>query len=74
MNSMKSVEMNEISWKHHGGILTQSLLSHLLFALTIYQNAISLNSYSMITCADYLIYLFINIYGNIRKYRNSRKN
>ena len=29
--------------KNHGGMLTQLLLSHLLFALTIYQiNAISL--------------------------------
>ena len=67
MNSMKTVEMSEKSWKNHGGMLTQLHLSHLLFALTIYHiNAISLVFYSMVRYADYLIYIFINIYGNIR--------
>ena len=66
MNSMKTVKMNEKSRKNHGGMLTQLLLSHLLFALTIYQiNVISLVFYSMVRYADYLIYIFINIYGNI---------
>ena len=60
---MKTVEMNEKSEKNRGGMLTQLLLSHLLFAVTIYQiNAISLVFYSMVRYADYLIY----IYGNIR--------
>ena len=55
--------------KNRGGMLTQLLLHvfHLLFAQTIYQiNAISLVFYSMVRYADYLIYIFINIYGNIR--------
>ena len=64
MNSMKTVEMNEKSEKKRGGMLTQLHLSHLLFAVTIYQiNTISLVFYSMVRYADYLIY----IYGNIRK-------
>ena len=36
----------------------------------IYQiNAMSLNFYSMVRYADYLIYIFIDIYGNIRNLR-----
>ena len=67
MNSMKTVEMNERLWRNHGGMLTQLLLIHLLFALTIFQiNAISLVFYLMVRYADHLIYIFINIYGNIR--------
>ena len=67
MNSMKTIEMNEKSRKNHGGMLTNLLLSHLLFALNIYQiNAISLVFYSMVRYANYLIYMFIKIYGNIR--------
>ena len=67
MNSMKTVELNEKLRKNHGGMLSQLLLSHLLFALTIYQiNAISLVFYLMVRYADYLIYIFINIYENIR--------
>ena len=55
---MKTVEMNENSWKNH-----ISLLSHLLFALTIYQiNAMILDFYSMVRYTEYLIYIFINIY------------
>ena len=53
--------------KNHEGMLTKLLLSHLLFAITIYQiNAISLAFYSMVRYSDYLIYIFINVYGNIR--------
>ena len=67
MNSMKTVEMNEKFRKIHGGMLSQLLLSHLLFALTIYHiNALSLVVYLMVRYADYLIYIFINIYENIR--------
>ena len=67
MNSMTTVEMNEKSGKNHGGMLTQLLVSHLLFALTIYQiNAIILVFYSMVRYAYYLIYIFIDIYGNIK--------
>ena len=67
MNSMKTVEMNEKSRKNHGGMLTQLLLSHLVFALTIYQiNAISLVFYSMVGYADYATYIYFNIHGNIR--------
>ena len=74
MNSLKTGEMNEKSRKNNGGMLTQLFLSHLLFALTIYQiNAISLVLYSMVRYADYLIYIFINIYGNIRNERKSWK-
>ena len=59
--------MNEKSRKNHGGMLTLWLISHLLFALTINQiNAISVVFYSMVRNADYIIYIFINIYGNIR--------
>ena len=62
MNSMKKVEINKITEKSWGK-LTQLLLIHLLFALTIFQiNAISLVFYSMVRYADYLIYIFINIY------------
>ena len=60
MNSMKTVEINEKSRKITGGFLTQLLLSHFLFALTIHKiNAISLVFYSMVRYADYLIYLFL---------------
>ena len=39
----------------------------LAVALRVYQiNAISLVFYSMVRYADYLLYIFINIYGNIR--------
>ena len=66
MNSMKTVEMNEKSWKNHGGMRTQIFLSHLLFAITIYQiNAISLVFDSKVRYADYLIYIFINIYRTL---------
>ena len=42
--------------ENHGGILTQLLIFHLLFATTIYQiNALSLVFYSMVRYADYLI-------------------
>ena len=65
MNFVKTVEMNETSWKNHGGILTKLLPSHLLIATTyktIYQmNAISLAFYSMVRYVDYLIYISINI-------------
>ena len=62
MNSMKTVEMNEKFGKSHGDMLTQLLLSHLLFARTIYQiNAISKVFYSVVRYADYLSYIFINI-------------
>ena len=45
-----------------------------LFALTIYKiNAMSGDFYSMVRYADYLIYIFINIYGNIRNQRTSQK-
>ena len=55
--------MEKKTRKNHGGMHTQLLL----FALTIYQiNAIGLVFYSMVRYADYLIYIFINIYGNIR--------
>ena len=64
---MKTVEMNEKLREKHGGMLTQLLLSHLLFALTINQiNAISLVFYSMVRYAVYIFYIVINIYGNIR--------
>ena len=64
---MKTIEMNEKSRKNHGGMLTKLLLSHLLFALNIYQiDAISLVVYSMVRYADYQIYIIIKIYGNIR--------
>ena len=67
MNSMKTVEMNEKFRKILGGMLSQLLLSHLLFALNMYQiNAISLVFYFMVRYADYLIYIFIDIYENIR--------
>ena len=70
MNSMTTVEMNEILWKNHGGMLTQLLLSHLLFALSIYQiKWYSLVIYSMVRYTNYLIYIFINIHGNIRNER-----
>ena len=63
MNSLKTVEINEKLWKNHSGMRTQLLLSHLLFALTIYQiNAISLVFYSMVRYADNLIFIFIDIY------------
>ena len=53
--------------ENHEGMLTQLLLTHLLFVLTVYQiNAISLIFYSTVRYSDYLIYIFINIYGNIR--------
>ena len=73
MNSMKTIEMNEKSRKYHGGMLTKLLQSHLLFALTIYQlNATNLVFYSMVRYADYLIYIFININGNIRNHGKIR--
>ena len=57
---MKTVEINENHGIIMGGMLTQLLLSHLLFALTIYQiNAISRVFYSMVRYADCLIYLFL---------------
>ena len=56
-------------------MLTQLLLSHLLFALTIYQiNAISLVFYPMVRYADDLVYIFIRIYENIKNYENHGKN
>ena len=67
MNSMKTVEMNIILCKNHGGMLTQLLLSRLLFALAIYQiNGISLVIYLKVRYTNDLIDIFINIYGNIR--------
>ena len=67
MNFMKTVEINEKSRKNRGGMVTQLLISHLLFALTVYHlNAISLVFYLIIRYADFLIYIFIKIYGNIR--------
>ena len=50
------------------GMLTQLLLSHLLFALTIYQiNAKSLVFYSMVRYADYLIYIPINTQQKVKE-------
>ena len=70
LNIHEFYENSRNEWKiveNHGGMLTQLLLSYLLFALTIYQiNAKSLVFYSMVRYADYLIYIFIYIYGNIR--------
>ena len=71
---MKTIEMNEKSRENPGCMLTKLLLSHLLFALTIYQiNAISLVFYSMVRCADYLIYTFINIYETLEIKENHGK-
>ena len=71
---MKTIEMDKKLLKYHGDMLIKLLLSYLLFALTIYElNAISLIFYSMVRYADYQIYIFINIYGNIRNKRKSRK-
>ena len=58
-NSRNELKITE----NHGGLLTQLLLSHLLFALTIYKiNAKGLVFYSMVRYADYLIYIFTYIY------------
>ena len=57
------------------GKLTQSLLIHLLFTLTIYQiNAITLVFYSMVRYADYQIYIFIKIYETLEITENCGKN
>ena len=74
MNSINTLEMNEKSWKNHGGMLTKLLLFHLLLALIIYQiNAISLVFYSMVRYADYLIYILIKKYATLEIKENHGK-
>ena len=41
-------------------------ISHTICPNYISINAMSLDFYSMVRYADYLIYIFINIYGSIR--------
>ena len=62
--------MNEKSRKNQGGLLAKLILAQLLIAL-VYQTRYQMNAmrqgfYSMVKNADYLIYIIMNINGNIR--------